>query len=86
MKLEDLDIGDVVYAAHNIEDDGSMPGKQVGDILAESGARGVIVKLGHTEEEPKQNVYLVRFEDQQMDLGEPIGCFAEDLRVEQSSA
>ena len=25
MKVEDLDLGDVVYAAHDIVDDGSMP-------------------------------------------------------------
>lgn len=82
MKIEDLDVGDVVYAAHNIIDDGSMPGNQVGDILAKSGARGVIVMLGHVEEEPTKNVFLVRFEDEQLDLGRPIGCFAEDLKFE----
>ena len=83
MNIEDLEIGDVVYAAHNIVDDGSMPDSQVDDILATSGARGVIVMLGHVEEEPKKDVFLVRFEDEKLDLGRPIGCFTEDLRLEQ---
>ncbi len=83
MKIEDLEIGDVVYAAHNIVDDGSMPDNEQGDILAESGARGVVVMLGHVEEEPTKDVFLVRFEDKQLDLGRPIGCYKEDLTLEQ---
>ncbi len=83
MKIEDLEIGDVVYAAHDIIDDGSMPDNQAGDVLAKSGARGAVVMLGHTEEEPKQNIYLIRFEDDNLDLGRPIGCLAEDLVLEQ---
>ncbi len=83
MKIEDLEIGDVVYASHNIVDDGSMPDNEEGDILAESGARGVVVMLGHVEEEPTKNVFLVRFEDKQLDLGRPIGCYTEDLTLDQ---
>jgi len=82
MKLEDLEIGDVVYAAHNIIDDGSMPDNDVGDVLALTGARGVIVMLGYVEEEPKKNIFLVRFEDEKLDLGRPIGCLTEDLMLE----
>lgn len=82
MKVSDLEIGDVVYAAHNIVDDGSMPEKQPGDLLANSGTRGVIVRKGYTETLPKHEVFLVRFEDEQMNLGQPIGCYIEDLRVE----
>lgn len=82
MKIEDLEIGDVVYAAHNILDDGSMPDNQEGDILAKFGVRGAVVNLGHTEEVPKQDIYLIRFEDENLDLGPPIGCLAEDLVLE----
>ena len=82
MKLEDLEIGDVVYAARDIKNDGSMPDNQIGDVLANSGARGVIVMLGHVEDEPGTNVFLVRFEDKQLDLGRPIGCLSEDLLLE----
>lgn len=83
MKIEDLGMGDVVYAAHDIIDDGSMPDNQAGDILAKAGARGAVVMLGHTEEVPKQEIYLIRVEDENLDLGRPIGCFAEDLVLEQ---
>ena len=81
MNVEELDVGDVVYAAHNIVDDGSMPDNEFGDLLAEAGARGVIVMRGYVEEEPQKNVFLVRFEDREMNLGRPIGCFSEDLTV-----
>ena len=86
MKVEDLEIGDVVYAAHDIVDDGSMPDAQDGDILAEAGARGVIVMRGYVEEEPEKNVFLVRFEDNELNLGRPIGCFGEDLTADQTAS
>ncbi len=79
MNVEDLDLGDVVYAAHNIIDDGSMPEGEEGLLLAVAGARGVIVMKGHVEEEPGRSVFLVRFEDQDLNLGQPIGCWVEDL-------
>lgn len=82
MKIEDLEIGDVVYAAHNIVDDGSMLDNEIGDVLAKAGSRGVIVNLGHVEETPSTKVFLVRFENEQLDLGLPVGCFTEDLVLE----
>jgi len=82
MKVEDLDIGDVVYAAITITDDGSIPGGTEGDVLAEAGTRGVITMIGHIEEQPERSVFLVRFEDKQMNLGNPVGCWLEDLMVE----
>lgn len=81
MNIEDLDLGDVVYAAHSIVDDGSMPDSEEGAILAEAGSRGVIVMKGHIEEEPSRSVFLVRFEDKDLNLGRPIGCWSEDLTV-----
>ena len=82
MNVEDLDIGDVVYAARLIADDGSIPGGVEGDVLAEIGTRGVITLIGHIEEEPSRTVFLVRFEDKNMNLGNPVGCWTEDLIVE----
>ncbi len=82
MKVEDLDIGDVVYAAITITDDGSIPGGAEGDVLAEAGTRGVITMIGHIEEQPERSVFLVRFEDKHMNLGNPVGCWLEDLMVE----
>ncbi|MGZ5051855.1 MAG: nitrogen fixation protein NifZ [Methylobacter sp.] len=81
MKIEDLDLGDVVYAAHAIVDDGSMPEGEEGTLLAEEGARGVIVMKGHIEEDPSRHVFLVRFEDRELNLGPPIGCWVDDLRT-----
>lgn len=79
MKVEDLDLGDVVYAAHDIIDDGSMPESEEGSLLAEAGSRGVIVMKGYVEENPDRSVFLVRFEDKELNLGRPIGCWSEDI-------
>jgi len=82
MRIEDLDLGDVVYAKQTIFDDGSMPNGTEGEVLVEAGTRGVITLIGHVEEEPSRSVLLVRFEDKDMNLGNPIGCWVEDLMVE----
>ena len=82
MNVEDLDIGDVVYAARLIADDGSIPDGNEGEVLAEAGTRGVITLIGHVEEEPNRTVFLVRFEDKEMNVGNPVGCWVEDLMVE----
>lgn len=80
MNIEELNLGDIVFAAHDICDDGSMPDVESGQILAQSGARGVIVMKGHIEEEPTRSVFLVRFEDRELNLGRPIGCWSDDLK------
>ena len=82
MNVEDLDIGDVVYSAKTIFDDGSIPDGVEVEILAEAGTRGVITMIGHVEEEPTRAVWLVRFEDKDRNLGNPVGCWVEDLVVE----
>lgn len=81
INVEDLEVGDVVFAAHDIVDDGSMPENQFGDLLATCGSRGVIVMRGYVEEVPDKNVFLVRFEDAELNLGRPIGCYTDDLAV-----
>lgn len=82
IQIEDLDIGDVVYAAHDLSNDGSMPDTDEDAVLVEAGTRGVIVMKGYVEENPGRDVFLVRFEDTDLNLGNPIGCWKEDLRVE----
>jgi nitrogen fixation protein NifZ len=82
MRVEDLNIGDVVYAAKTILDDGSIPQGSIDTVLATAGTRGVITMIGHVEEEPGRSVFLVRFEDEEMNLGNPIGCWVDDLAVE----
>lgn len=82
MKVADLDIGDVVYAAHALSNDGSMPGYEKGEVLAAAGTRGVIVMKGYLEDNPVRSVFLVRFEDAELNLGNPVGCWVEDLQAE----
>ncbi len=79
MKLEQLEPGDAVYAAAHIYNDGSIPGLSEGALLAEPGARGLLVQVGHLEEAPGRKVFLVRFEDADMNLGPPAGCWPEEL-------
>ncbi len=86
MNFSDLQIGDAVYAASDILDDGSMPDGETGKILAAAGTRGIITLIGHVEEQPEQTVFLVRFEDEHLQLGVPIGCWEEDLRIEEFNA
>ena len=63
-----------MYAAITITDDGSIPDGTEGDVLAEAGTRGVITMIGHIEEQPERSVFLVRFEDKNMNLGNPVGA------------
>ena len=48
-------------------------------LIAASGTRGVIVNIGHLEEAPERELYLVRFEGDGLVLGPPTGCWAEEL-------
>lgn len=75
------DIGDMVYAAEDILNDGTMPG--VADeegLIAAAGARGVVVQFGHSELDPSKEIYLVRFETTPGgDLGNPVGVLPDEL-------
>ncbi|MCX7087037.1 MAG: nitrogen fixation protein NifZ [Methylococcales bacterium] len=82
MRIEELNIGDVVYAAKTILDDGSIPDGSEGEVFVTAGTRGVITMIGHVEEQPETSVFLVRFEDAALNLSAPIGCWVEDLAVE----
>lgn len=79
MNIEDLQPGDVVYAASHIYNDGGIPGIQEDALVAETGTRGVIIETGHLEEAPERMVFLVRFEDSELNLGPPAGCWPEEL-------
>lgn len=88
MTLEHLNPGDVVYAASHIYNDGGIPEISENALLAEPGTRGVIVETGHLEEAPQRKIYLVRFEDRELNLGPPAGCWEEELtpvRIERDS-
>ncbi|MEY4593066.1 MAG: hypothetical protein RIR18_1961 [Pseudomonadota bacterium] len=88
--MEDFkyDIGDLVYAAEDILNDGGMPGvAEEEGLIAPAGMRGVIVEYGRAEADEKQHVYLVRFENGlDGNLGNPVGCLPEELTQEESVA
>ena len=81
MNLEQLSPGDLVYAASHIYNDGGIPEIPADALLATPGTRGVIIETGHLEEEPRRRLYLVRFEDQDLNLGPLIGCWPEELQT-----
>lgn len=80
-------MGDMVFAAQDLfnealEEDGSsaIPGIAPDALLVSAGARGVVVNVGHAQEMPNEEIYLVRFEiDAEGTLAEPIGCLSEEL-------
>lgn len=82
MELEQLQKGDTVYASCHIYNDGSIPAMPEDALIAAPGTRGTIVEMGHLEETPQRKIYLVRFEDNDLNLGPPTGCWPEELSAE----
>jgi nitrogen fixation protein NifZ len=75
------EIGDMVFAAEDILNDGGMPGiEEEEGLIAPAGARGVVVHFGVTELDESKEIYLVRFESGPDGLlGNPVGCLPEEL-------
>ncbi|ALG67414.1 nitrogen fixation protein NifZ [Beggiatoa leptomitoformis] len=84
MSLSYLQMGDIVYAAVDIhnDDEGGIPVLEAGELIATAGTRGVVVNIGHAEEDPKQKLLLVRFELPDSSLGAPTGCLPEEIATE----
>ena len=80
--IEQLQPGDMIYAATDILNDGSIPDIPEGEMIATAGSRGVLINTGHLEENEEQSVYLVRFEDAQSELLPPVGCWPEELSAQ----
>jgi nitrogen fixation protein NifZ len=80
-------MGDMVFAAEDLfneplEETGEsgIPGIEPNALLAATGTRGVVVNVGHAQEMPGEEIYLVRFElDAEGTLAEPIGCLSDEL-------
>lgn len=80
-------MGDMVFAALDLynealEETGEsgIPGVAPDALLAAAGTRGVVVNVGHAQEMPDEEIYLVRFETEaDGTLGEPIGCLTDEL-------
>jgi len=79
MTTDQLSPGDAIYAASHIYNDGGIPEIPADALLAKPGTRGVIIETGHLEEAPERTVYLVRFEDSELNLGPLTGCWPEEL-------
>jgi nitrogen fixation protein NifZ len=86
MTLDNLEPGDMVFAAIEIRNDGSVPELPAEALLAQPGARGVLLNTGHLEEQPDAVLYLVRFEDENNELGPPVGCWPEEIMIEEPAA
>jgi len=80
-------MGDRVFAAQDLFNEpldetgeSSIPGVAPDALLAAAGTRGVVVNVGHAQEMPNEEIYLVRFEmDAYGTLAEPIGCLTDEL-------
>ncbi|OUD14489.1 nitrogen fixation protein NifZ [Thioflexithrix psekupsensis] len=89
MSVQQLQPGDVVYARVDLyNDEGSIPELPEGAMIATVGTRGVVVNVGHLEQQPSLTLYLVRFEQKDQDnlLGPPTGCWPEELASEDELA
>lgn len=83
---EEYDIGDLVFAREAIFNDGGIPDIAEDAQLAAPGTKGVVVLFGHTEVEPHEEIYLVRFEGTDGILGPPVGCLPEELTQDEAEA
>ena len=86
MSVQNLQPGDMIYAANHVYNDGSVPGVEANACIAIAGARGVLINTGHLEEDPDKILMLVRFEDDNLDLGPPVACWPEELSAEPMTA
>jgi len=82
MNLDQPNPGDIVYAAKEIRNDGGIPEIPDDAVIAVPGTRGVVVNIGHLERDPQRELFLVRFEDPDLNLGPPTGCWPEELSAE----
>ena len=75
------EIGDMVYAAEDIFNDGGMPGVEDAEgLIAPLGSRGVVVHFGVAELDESKEIYLVQFESgPDKLLGDPVGCLPDEL-------
>jgi nitrogen fixation protein NifZ len=79
MNIRALVPGDTVFAAQELRNDGSIPGLADNELIAHCGTRGVLINIGHLEEQPDATLYLVRFENQDLSLGPAIGCWPDEI-------
>lgn len=89
MDKSQYEVGDMIFAAEDILNDGGMPGiAEAEGLIAPAGMRGVVVHYGVAEMDETQEIYLVQFENgPDGSLGHPVGCLPEELtQVEPAAA
>jgi len=81
MEKTQYEIGDMVFAAEDIFNDGGMPGIDEEEaLIVPAGLRGVVVHFGVAEMDETKEIYLVQFENgPDGSLGHPVGCLPEEL-------
>lgn len=81
MEKIQYEIGDMVFAAEDIFNDGGMPGLDDAEgLIAAAGSRGVVVHFGVAEQDETKEIYLVQFETgPDGELGFPVGCLPDEL-------
>ncbi|MBS3954099.1 MAG: nitrogen fixation protein NifZ [Methylomicrobium sp.] len=70
---ERFDFGEAVRVTRNVRNDGTYPGKAVGELLIRRGSVGHVIEVGTFLQD--QVIYTVHF----LDLGRMVGCRAEEL-------
>lgn len=70
---ERFEFGEAVRVTRNVRNDGTYPGKEVGELLIRRGSIGHVVEVGTFLQD--QVIYTVHFLDQ----GRMVGCRAEEL-------
>jgi nitrogen fixation protein NifZ len=75
------EVGDMIFAAEDILNDGGMPGiAEEEGLIAAAGTRGVVVHFGVAEMDESREIYLVQVENgPDGSLGAPVGCLPEEL-------
>jgi nitrogen fixation protein NifZ len=79
MSIKQLQPGDMVFAVNQVKNDGSVPQLAEDAIIADAGARGVLINTGHLEENPDKLLFLVRFENKDAELGPPVVVWEEEI-------
>ena len=82
------EVGDMIFAAEDILNDGGMPGiDEEEGLIAAAGTRGVVVHFGVAEMDESKEIYLVQFENgPDGTLGHPVGVLPEELTQEEPVA
>lgn len=70
---ERFDFGEAVRVTRNVRNDGTYPGKPVGELLIRRGSVGHVIEVGMFLQD--QVIYTVHF----LDHGKMVGCRAEEL-------